>query len=156
MLHTQVSIFLIHDIPMLHYRCICNVGNVPCYRHGVCSHFTNWYRLAAKPPQRAGAASSRGSVVLISLRWYLRYPFAHLSLLLPRLLSWLLQWALRFSVLVCHNSSPQCPLTDAVPDGGGINCLSQLHILKAVMAQLEGNPRPCEVFDLICGSSTGG
>jgi patatin-like phospholipase/acyl hydrolase len=41
-------------------------------------------------------------------------------------------------------------------DGGGAHSLSQLYMLKHIMAAIEGNPEPCNVFDLICGSSTGG
>lgn len=49
-------------------------------------------------------------------------------------------------------------------DGGGVRGLSTLYILKCLMAQLnhkrkiDGCPavRPCDVFDLIGGTSTGG
>ena len=47
-------------------------------------------------------------------------------------------------------------------DGGGVRSLSSLYILKAVMARLNSarSParpvKPCEVFDLIGGTSTGG
>jgi patatin-like phospholipase/acyl hydrolase len=49
-------------------------------------------------------------------------------------------------------------------DGGGVRGLSMLYILKGLMAQLNqarqavGLPsvKPCEVFDLIGGTSTGG
>lgn len=53
-------------------------------------------------------------------------------------------------------------------DGGGVRGISSLYILKEVMAQVareykaenpnapEILPRPCEFFDLICGTSTGG
>jgi patatin-like phospholipase/acyl hydrolase len=53
-------------------------------------------------------------------------------------------------------------------DGGGIRGISSLYILKELMAQIERSRlttiqpppaaplRPCEVFDLICGTSTGG
>ena len=49
-------------------------------------------------------------------------------------------------------------------DGGGVRGLSTLYILKGLMARLnyqrhsDGLPRvkPCEVFDLIGGTSTGG
>lgn len=49
-----------------------------------------------------------------------------------------------------------------VLDGGGVRGLSSLLILRNLMEQLgraspsEAVPRPCEVFDLICGTSTGG
>lgn len=49
-------------------------------------------------------------------------------------------------------------------DGGGVRGLSSLYLLKAIMARLNnlrgkaGLPvvKPCEVFDLIGGTSTGG
>lgn len=49
-------------------------------------------------------------------------------------------------------------------DGGGVRGLSTLYILKGLMTrlnyerQLKGHPfvKPCEVFDLIGGTSTGG
>jgi patatin-like phospholipase/acyl hydrolase len=47
------------------------------------------------------------------------------------------------------------------PDGGGIRGLSEIIILHEVMARLRTDPnqeipRPCDYFDLICGTSTGG
>lgn len=49
-------------------------------------------------------------------------------------------------------------------DGGGVRGLSALLILKSLMTRLNGQRRgaglpsvkPCEVFDLIGGTSTGG
>jgi hypothetical protein len=47
-------------------------------------------------------------------------------------------------------------------DGGGIRGLSELIILQEIMKRIqheEGRlttPLPCEYFDLICGTSTGG
>ncbi|KAH8924680.1 FabD/lysophospholipase-like protein, partial [Atractiella rhizophila] len=53
-------------------------------------------------------------------------------------------------------------------DGGGVRGLSELYILEQIMEQLghqlfpdDPNPekkelRPCDYFDLICGTSTGG
>lgn len=47
-------------------------------------------------------------------------------------------------------------------DGGGIRGLSQLLILKELMERLkfekklDAVPRPCDVFDMIAGSGTGG
>ena len=49
-------------------------------------------------------------------------------------------------------------------DGGGVRGLSTLHILKRIMNEInrlrkeKGRPerKPCEVFDLIGGTSTGG
>ncbi|CAE6370551.1 unnamed protein product [Rhizoctonia solani] len=48
------------------------------------------------------------------------------------------------------------------PDGGGIRGLSALYILREFMNRLEsclnveGELRPCNYFDMICGTSTGG
>jgi patatin-like phospholipase/acyl hydrolase len=52
-------------------------------------------------------------------------------------------------------------------DGGGIRGLSSLYILKSIMDQFERDRtsedttvpsplRPCDVFHLVCGTSTGG
>jgi len=47
-------------------------------------------------------------------------------------------------------------------DGGGVRGISALFILKEIMRQIargrnqEATPLPCEYFDLICGTSTGG
>jgi patatin-like phospholipase/acyl hydrolase len=43
-------------------------------------------------------------------------------------------------------------------DGGGIRGLSSLYVLQRLMEQLnpENPPRPCDCFDLIGGTSTGG
>lgn len=41
-------------------------------------------------------------------------------------------------------------------DGGGVRGYSSLLILKEVMARIPGNPKPCDVFDMIGGTSTGG
>jgi patatin-like phospholipase/acyl hydrolase len=54
-------------------------------------------------------------------------------------------------------------------DGGGVRGLSSLYMLKELMAQIKRQQgidssnaranqllRPCDVFDLICGTSTGG
>lgn len=49
-------------------------------------------------------------------------------------------------------------------DGGGVRGLSTLYILKSIMDRLNHNRKeskllpmkPCEVFDLIGGTSTGG
>ncbi|KAB8225134.1 acyl transferase/acyl hydrolase/lysophospholipase [Aspergillus novoparasiticus] len=51
------------------------------------------------------------------------------------------------------------PLRVLSLDGGGVRGLSSLYILREVMQRLnpEGKPRkPCEVFDMIAGTSTGG
>ena len=46
----------------------------------------------------------------------------------------------------------------AIPDGGGVRGLSILLILQAMMERINPTspPKPCEVFDLIGGTSTGG
>jgi patatin-like phospholipase/acyl hydrolase len=43
-------------------------------------------------------------------------------------------------------------------DGGGVRGLSSLHILKQLMEIVDPNqpPKPCEYFDMIGGTSTGG
>jgi len=62
----------------------------------------------------------------------------------------------------------QTPLRILCLDGGGIRGISSLYILKELMAQIERDRlngtqfpppaplRPCDIFDLICGTSTGG
>jgi patatin-like phospholipase/acyl hydrolase len=63
--------------------------------------------------------------------------------------------------------SNQLPLRILSLDGGGVRGIATLQVLSEVMAQLrrthratnraplESN-RPCDYFDLICGTSTGG
>lgn len=47
-------------------------------------------------------------------------------------------------------------------DGGGVRGLSSLHILKQLMERiafekkLDETPKPCEFFDMMGGTSTGG
>ncbi|KAL4808132.1 FabD/lysophospholipase-like protein [Aspergillus unguis] len=43
-------------------------------------------------------------------------------------------------------------------DGGGVRALSTLHILKSIMESIdrENPPKPCDFFDLIGGSGSGG
>ncbi|QRV75319.1 patatin-like phospholipase protein [Ceratobasidium sp. AG-Ba] len=41
-------------------------------------------------------------------------------------------------------------------DGGGVRGISSLHILKAIMDRIAPGARPCDYFDLIAGTSTGG
>lgn len=47
-------------------------------------------------------------------------------------------------------------------DGGGVRGLSSLLILRRLMYTIEATddlhrlPKPCEHFDMICGTSTGG
>ena len=59
-----------------------------------------------------------------------------------------------------RRTEPSLMLNDQ--DGGGVKGLTALFILKRIMrtVRIEGNlaqePRPCEVFDLIVGNSTGG
>jgi len=62
----------------------------------------------------------------------------------------------------------ESPLRILSLDGGGVRGISSLYILKELMAQItrqnrvdhpgspELYPRPCDYFDLICGTSTGG
>ncbi|PQE29437.1 patatin family protein [Rutstroemia sp. NJR-2017a WRK4] len=40
-------------------------------------------------------------------------------------------------------------------DGGGIRGLASLYLLKKIMSYV-GDTKPCEFFDMICGTSTGG
>jgi len=39
-------------------------------------------------------------------------------------------------------------------DGGGVRGLASLFLLKQLLAKV-GNRKPCEVFDMVCGTSTG-
>ena len=66
-----------------------------------------------------------------------------------------------------HSMDRQTTLRILSLDGGGIRGISSLYILKDLMAQIEeqratiqppptARLRPCDVFDLICGTSTGG
>jgi patatin-like phospholipase/acyl hydrolase len=60
------------------------------------------------------------------------------------------------------------PLRILSLDGGGVRGISSLYILEAIMHQIARDhyaenpqgpkitPKPCEYFDLICGTSTGG
>ncbi|KAG8682852.1 hypothetical protein FRC11_014305 [Ceratobasidium sp. 423] len=41
-------------------------------------------------------------------------------------------------------------------DGGGVRGISSLSILKAIMDRIKPGARPCDYFDLIAGTSTGG
>ncbi|KAH0037143.1 hypothetical protein KCU80_g6869, partial [Aureobasidium melanogenum] len=41
-------------------------------------------------------------------------------------------------------------------DGGGVRGLSSLMLLKAVMDRISPNKKPCQIFDMIGGTSTGG
>jgi len=43
-------------------------------------------------------------------------------------------------------------------DGGGIRGLSSLYILKRIMESINPNspPKPCEYFDMIGGTGSGG
>ena len=62
----------------------------------------------------------------------------------------------------------QLPLRILSLDGGGVRGISSLYMLKELMAQVKrqkrvdhpneppSTPRPCDVFDIICGTSTGG
>ena len=60
------------------------------------------------------------------------------------------------------------PLRILSLDGGGVRGMSSLYILQEIMAQISrqqafdrpneprSNVGPCDVFDMICGTSTGG
>ncbi|UNI22755.1 hypothetical protein JDV02_008616 [Purpureocillium takamizusanense] len=48
------------------------------------------------------------------------------------------------------------PLRVLSLDGGGVRGLSSLHLLNAVMKKAAPDKKPCEVFDMIGGTSTGG
>ncbi|OTA97970.1 hypothetical protein M434DRAFT_64686 [Hypoxylon sp. CO27-5] len=48
------------------------------------------------------------------------------------------------------------PLRVLSLDGGGVRGLASLHILNAVMKKVSPSKKPCEVFDMIGGTSTGG
>jgi patatin-like phospholipase/acyl hydrolase len=49
-----------------------------------------------------------------------------------------------------------------IADGGGIKGISELLILQHIMVAVQGQrglaeePRPCDYFDLVGGTSTGG
>jgi hypothetical protein len=59
----------------------------------------------------------------------------------------------------CHGSVDNA---DSVQDGGGVRGLSSLLILENIMEKIRETrglhhvPRPCDYFDLIGGTSTGG
>ena len=40
-------------------------------------------------------------------------------------------------------------------DGGGVRGLASLYLLKQILAHV-GDRKPCDFFDMICGTSTGG
>jgi len=72
-----------------------------------------------------------------------------------------------YSLLVClilpSSLQRHQRLTFQIVDGGGIRGLASLYILKQIMAQLEAQLEdvstpilPCNYFDLIAGTSTGG
>lgn len=49
-----------------------------------------------------------------------------------------------------------CKIADFAPDGGGVRGLSSLMLLKAVMDRISPNKKPCQIFDMVGGTSTGG
>jgi len=55
-------------------------------------------------------------------------------------------------------SAPDRGLRLLALDGGGVRGLSALAILKELMLKVDPNspPKPCDYFDLIGGTSTGG
>lgn len=40
-------------------------------------------------------------------------------------------------------------------DGGGVRGLASLYLLRKILSFV-GSPKPCDYFDMICGTSTGG
>lgn len=88
--------------------------------------------------------------------------FAHSS---PRIMAEQEVKGLRLLALGKLSRSTCYPLCDAEyvvrSDGGGIRGLSTLYILKVLMISIQDQmklpekPRPCDVFDLIGGTSTG-
>ena len=70
---------------------------------------------------------------------------------------------LSLGVKIIH-TSPSWEITNVDLDGGGVRGLSTLLILKALMAAVNDERikagqsaiKPCELFDLIGGTSTGG
>lgn len=40
-------------------------------------------------------------------------------------------------------------------DGGGVRGLASLYMLRKILSFV-GSPKPCDYFDMICGTSTGG
>ncbi|CAO2648169.1 Nn.00g090910.m01.CDS01 [Neocucurbitaria sp. VM-36] len=54
------------------------------------------------------------------------------------------------------SSRGERPLRVLSLDGGGVRGLASLHLLRAVMTKVNPNRKPCEVFDMIGGTSTGG
>jgi len=62
-----------------------------------------------------------------------------------------------------HSSSHR-RFADLVADGGGVRGLSSLYILRSIMERVNTERKkeskdkiePCDLFDLICGTSTGG
>jgi patatin-like phospholipase/acyl hydrolase len=60
-----------------------------------------------------------------------------------------------------HPSTPQAELVRPILlslDGGGVKGLSTLLILQELMERIDrvSPPKPCDVFDMIGGTSTGG
>lgn len=47
-------------------------------------------------------------------------------------------------------------MTVDIQDGGGVRGIAALMLLKAVMDEAAPGKKPCEVFDIIAGTSTGG
>src|SRR5947207_3226177 len=71
------------------------------------------------------------------------------------------------SLLIIADSSTQINHTPRILslDGGGVRGLSSLLVLQGIMKEVgkhtertkqDDIPHPCEYFDLICGTSTGG
>jgi len=56
---------------------------------------------------------------------------------------------------LCANRG-SCTNSLGLLDGGGVRGLSSLYILKEVMKSVSPTKKPCEVFDMIAGTSAGG
>lgn len=59
-------------------------------------------------------------------------------------------WVSLSYYLICTN------MLTCSTDGGGVRGLASLHLLKAVIERFNPDVQPCEVFDMIGGTSTGG
>lgn len=56
----------------------------------------------------------------------------------------------------CPEAGKLRPLRLLSLDGGGVRGISSLKILKGIMDRIKPGARPCDYFDLIAGTSTGG
>jgi hypothetical protein len=62
------------------------------------------------------------------------------------------------SVTHAHRPTLFFQHADSFTDGGGVRGISCLYMLKDIMSRIAGDPnaKPCEYFDLMAGTSTGG